>query len=67
MRRFLFIALLLVAVPSLAPAQDLRLPNKPGSLKFADHRRQRPARKRADRHRQADDELAQRAFRSSSC
>jgi 3',5'-cyclic AMP phosphodiesterase CpdA len=35
MRRCLAIALLFVALPSLAPAQDLRLPNKPGSLKLA--------------------------------
>ena len=35
MRRFSIVALLLVALPVLAPAQDLRLPNKPGSLKFA--------------------------------
>ncbi len=35
MRRFLFIALLFVAVPSLSPGQDQRLPNKPGTLKFA--------------------------------
>jgi 3',5'-cyclic AMP phosphodiesterase CpdA len=42
MRRLLVIALLLVTVPSLAhaqptmaPTQNLRLPNKPGSLKFA--------------------------------
>jgi 3',5'-cyclic AMP phosphodiesterase CpdA len=35
MARFFVIALLLVASPSLAAAQDLRLPNKPGSLKFA--------------------------------
>ena len=35
MPRCLAIALLFVALPSLAPAQDLRLPNKPGSLKFA--------------------------------
>ena len=35
MRRFLFIALLSIAVPSLALAQDQRLPNNPGSLKFA--------------------------------
>jgi hypothetical protein len=35
MRRYLVVALLLVALPALAPAQDLRLPNKPGSLKFA--------------------------------
>ena len=35
MRRFFVVALLLVALPALAPAQDLRLPNKPGSLKFA--------------------------------
>ncbi len=35
MRRCLVIALLFVALPSLAPAQDLKLPNKPGSLKFA--------------------------------
>ena len=35
MRRLLFIALCFVAVPSLAAAQELRLPNKPGSLKFA--------------------------------
>ena len=34
MRRFLAVALLFVALPPLA-AQDLRLPNKPGSLKFA--------------------------------
>jgi 3',5'-cyclic AMP phosphodiesterase CpdA len=35
MRRCLVIALLFVALPSFVPAQDLRLPNKPGSLKFA--------------------------------
>ena len=35
MRRCLAVALLFVVLPSLAPAQDLRLPNKPGSLKFA--------------------------------
>jgi len=35
MCRCLAIALLFVALPSLAPAQDLRLPNKPGSLKLA--------------------------------
>jgi 3',5'-cyclic AMP phosphodiesterase CpdA len=35
MRRCLVVALLFVAFPSLAPAQDLRLPNKPGSLKLA--------------------------------
>ena len=35
MRRLLFIALCFVAVPSLSAAQELRLPNKPGSLKFA--------------------------------
>ena len=35
MRRCLAVALLFVVSPSLAPAQDLRLPNKPGSLKFA--------------------------------
>ena len=35
MRRFFVVALLLVALPSLAPAQDLRLPNKPGSVRFA--------------------------------
>jgi 3',5'-cyclic AMP phosphodiesterase CpdA len=35
MRRSVAIALLFVALPSLAPAQELRLPNKPGSLKFA--------------------------------
>ena len=35
MRRCLAVALLFVGLPSLAPAQDLRLPNKPGSLKFA--------------------------------
>jgi 3',5'-cyclic AMP phosphodiesterase CpdA len=34
MRRFTFLALLLVAMPLLS-AQDQRLPNKPGSLKFA--------------------------------
>jgi hypothetical protein len=35
MRRLLFIALCFVAVPSLSAAQEQRLPNKPGSLKFA--------------------------------
>ena len=35
MRRFLFIALLLVGTSSFLLAQDLRLPNKPVSLKFA--------------------------------
>ena len=35
MHRILAVALLLLTCPSLAPAQDLRLPNKPGSLKFA--------------------------------
>ena len=35
MRHSLVVALLFAALPSLAPAQDLRLPNKPGSLKFA--------------------------------
>ncbi len=35
MRRYLFIVLLLIAVPLPSPAQDQRLPNKPGSLKFA--------------------------------
>ncbi len=35
MRRFFVIALLLIALPTLAAAQDLRLPNKQGSLKFA--------------------------------
>ena len=35
MRRCIAVALLFVALPILAPAQDLRLPNKPGSLKFA--------------------------------
>jgi 3',5'-cyclic AMP phosphodiesterase CpdA len=35
MRYSLVVALLLAGLPSLAPAQDLRLPNKPGSLKFA--------------------------------
>jgi 3',5'-cyclic AMP phosphodiesterase CpdA len=35
MLRSLVIALLFVALPSLAAPQDLRLPNKPGSLKFA--------------------------------
>jgi 3',5'-cyclic AMP phosphodiesterase CpdA len=35
MRRCIVAALLFVALPILAPAQDLRLPNKPGSLKFA--------------------------------
>ena len=34
-RRFFAAALLLVALPALAPAQDLRLPNKPGSLEIA--------------------------------
>jgi hypothetical protein len=31
----LCIALCVVVVPSLSAAQELRLPNKPGSLKFA--------------------------------
>jgi 3',5'-cyclic AMP phosphodiesterase CpdA len=35
MRRVFVIALLVVALPSLAAAQDQRLPTKPGSLKFA--------------------------------
>jgi hypothetical protein len=35
MRRLIAIALLLIVSPSLALAQDVRLPNKPGSLKFA--------------------------------
>jgi len=35
MLRFLVVALLLVTLPALASAQDLRLPNKAGSLKFA--------------------------------
>src|SRR5687768_17038236 len=35
MRRSVATALLLAASASLASAQDLRLPNKPGSLKFA--------------------------------
>jgi 3',5'-cyclic AMP phosphodiesterase CpdA len=35
MRRFAAILLLVAALPSAALAQDLRLPNKPGSLKFA--------------------------------
>jgi hypothetical protein len=35
MGRLLFAALLFVAAPTLSPAQDPRLPNKPGSLKFA--------------------------------
>ena len=35
MRRFLFIALLLLGTSSFLLAQDLRLPNKPVSLKFA--------------------------------
>jgi hypothetical protein len=35
MRRAFFIAALLAVLPALAPAQDLRLPNKGGSLKFA--------------------------------
>jgi 3',5'-cyclic AMP phosphodiesterase CpdA len=35
MRHSLVVAFLFAALPSLAPAQDLRLPNKPGSLKFA--------------------------------
>jgi 3',5'-cyclic AMP phosphodiesterase CpdA len=35
MLRSLVAGLLLVALPSLAPAQELRLPNKAGSLKFA--------------------------------
>ena len=35
MRQSVVVALLFAALPSLAPAQDLRLPNKPGSLKFA--------------------------------
>ena len=34
-RAFAVTVLLLVALPALAAAQDLRLPNKPGSLKFA--------------------------------
>jgi hypothetical protein len=34
-RSFAVIALLLLALTPLASAQDLRLPNKPGSLKFA--------------------------------
>ena len=35
MRRLVVIALLLVGLPLATPAQDLRLPNKPDSLKFA--------------------------------
>ena len=35
MRSYLLIALLVVAGPSVSPAQDQRLPNKPASLKFA--------------------------------
>ena len=35
MRRSLAIAILFVALPSLPSAQDLRLPNKQGSVKFA--------------------------------
>src|SRR5687767_3458475 len=35
MRRFAALALLLVTLPSLAAAQELRLPNKEGSVKFA--------------------------------
>ena len=35
MRRLLFLALCFIAVPSLFAAQELRLPNKPGTLKFA--------------------------------
>jgi 3',5'-cyclic AMP phosphodiesterase CpdA len=35
MRRALVIALAFAALPALAPAQDVKLPNKPGSLKFA--------------------------------
>ena len=35
MRCLSVIALVLITLPSVAPAQDLRLPNKQGSLKFA--------------------------------
>ena len=35
MRRPLILALLLTALPLVAAAQELRLPNKPGSVKFA--------------------------------
>jgi 3',5'-cyclic AMP phosphodiesterase CpdA len=35
MHRFCVVALLLVALPAVTPAQDVRLPNKSGSLKFA--------------------------------
>jgi predicted phosphodiesterase len=35
LRRFFVVALLLVSLPLLAAGQDLRLPVKPGSLKFA--------------------------------
>jgi hypothetical protein len=35
MRRFAVLAFLLVALPSLTGAQELRLPNKDGSVKFA--------------------------------
>jgi hypothetical protein len=35
MRRLLVIALLIAGLPLAAPAQDLRLPNKPDSVKFA--------------------------------
>jgi predicted MPP superfamily phosphohydrolase len=34
MRRRLILALLLTAMPLVAPAQELRLPSKPGSVKF---------------------------------
>ena len=35
MRRLLFIAVLIATLPLPIAAQELRLPNKPGSVKFA--------------------------------
>ena len=35
MRRLLFVAVLIATLPLPIAAQELRLPNKPGSVKFA--------------------------------
>ena len=66
MRRLLFIAVLIATLPLPIAAQELRLPNKPGSVKFAVIGDTGTGGSRPGRHRQRAGRLAHALSRSSS-
>ena len=66
MRRLLFIAVLIATLPLPIAGQELRLPNKPGSVKFAVIGDTGTGESEAARHRQRARDLAHALSRSTS-